>query len=237
MPTVLVTGANRGIGLEFVRQYLADGWRVLAACRQPAGAASLSDLSAGGHGRLSLHTLDVEDPASIDRLAADLAGVPIDLLINNAGSSGAPTNGGPRPNAAIGQSNWDQWLTMFRVNVFGPMKMAEAFAPHLEAARGTILTLSSQLGSMTLNTSGSAYGYRATKAGANAVMKSLAIDLKGRGIKVVTMHPGWVKTDMGGPSAPVEPDDSVRGMRAVVAGLTAETSGGFFNYDGAPLPW
>jgi len=236
MPTVLVTGANRGIGLEFVRQYLAGGWRVWAACRQPASAASLSALAADGHGRLSVHAIDVEDPASIDRLAADLAGIPIDVLINNAGSSGAPTNGGPRPNAAFGQASWDQWLTMFRVNVFGPMRMAEAFAPHLEAARGTILTLSSQLGSMALNTSGSVYGYRATKAGANAVMKSLAIDLKARGIKVVTVHPGWVKTDMGGPSAPVEPADSVRGMRTVVSGLTAEASGGFFNYDGTPLP-
>lgn len=237
MSTVLITGANRGIGLEFVRQYSADGWRVLAACRQPGQATELAALAEASGGRLTLHTLDVEDPASADRLAGELAGLPIDVLINNAGSSGVATNGGQRASGGFGQSNWDQWLTMFRVNVIGPMKLAEALVANLEAAKGTIVTLSSQLGSMALNTSGNVYGYRATKAGVNAVMKSLSIDLKARGITVAIVHPGWVKTDMGGPTAPVETVDSARGIMRVAAGLTAETSGQFFNFDGNPLPW
>ena len=237
MSTVLVTGANRGIGLEFVRQYLSGGWRVLATCRTPASANELQALTFGAGDRLTLHALDVEHPANVDRLALELDGLPIDLLINNAGSSGVPTNSGRRASGAFGQSDWEQWLTMFRVNVMGPMKLAEALVTNLEAAHGTIATLSSQLGSMALNTSGGVYGYRATKAAVNAVMTSLSVDLKGRGIKVVTVHPGWVKTDMGGATAPVEPVDSVRGVMAVIAGLTEETSGRFFNFDGAPLPW
>ena len=237
MPDVLVTGANRGIGLEFARQYAAEGWHVIAGCRHPDAATELRTLATSSGGRVTLHALDVEDHATIDQLATLLAGTRLDLLINNAGSSGSSTTGRDRQAGGFGQSNFDGWLTMFRVNVMGPMKMAEAFAPHLEAAGGTVATVSSQLGSMTLNTSGNIYGYRATKAGANAVTKSLAIDLAGRGIKAVTMHPGWVKTDMGGPSAPVEPAASVRGMRAIIAGLTPATSGHFFNFDGSPLPW
>ena len=236
--TALITGASRGIGLEFVRQYAADQWRVIAGCRAPESAAALSALAAASGGRVCVHRLDVEDLPGVDHLAAELAGIPIDVLVNNAGSAGAPTTSRDRAPEPFGMSNFDHWQSMFRVNVMGPMKVMEAFAPNLEAGTGrSVATISSQLGSMTLNTSGGGYAYRATKAGVNAVMRSLAIDLAGHGIRIAILHPGWVKTDMGGPQAPVEPVDSVRGMRAVIAGLTPERSGQFFLYDGSRLPW
>lgn len=238
MPTVLITGASRGLGLEFVRQYSAAGWQVLAGCRTPDTARDLAALAAASSGRITVHALDVEDHASIDRLATTLATVPLDLLLNNAGSVGTPAPGESRSPSGFGQSRYDDWLTMFRVNVMGPMKMAEAFASHLEAGPGgTIATLSSMLGSMTQNATGGVYAYRATKAGVNAVMKSMSIDLAPRGITVVTLHPGWVRTDMGGPTAPLDVDTSVAQMRATIAALTPETTGRFLLHDGTPIPW
>ena len=232
MPTVLITGASRGLGLEFVRQYDADGWRVIAGCRNPHAAQELSAIASASGDQVSVHRLDVEDLPGVDRLATELVDVPVDVLINNAGSAGSRTA------AVFGQSNFDDWLTMFRVNVMGPMKVSEAFAANLEAGTGkAIATVSSQLGSMALNTTGGIYAYRATKAAVNAVMRSLSIDLASRSLKVVILHPGWVKTDMGGPQAPIESVTSVGGMRTVIARLTANTSGQFFMYDGTSLPW
>jgi NAD(P)-dependent dehydrogenase (short-subunit alcohol dehydrogenase family) len=239
MSTILITGANRGIGLEFARQYLAAGSRVIAGCRAPASAAELGTLALGSNGSATVHALDVEDHGSIERLAAELASSPIDVLINNAGSAGNRSAGqSEQPTHGFGQSNYDDWLTMFRVNVMGPMKMAEAFAPHLAAGRGkSIVTLSSVLGSMSENTWGGLYAYRATKAGANAVMKSMAVDLAGQGITAVAIHPGWVRTDMGGPGATLDVESSVLGMRAVIARLTPEQLGRFLTHEGAELPW
>lgn len=239
MPTALITGASRGIGLEFVRQYAADGCRVVAACRTPVSATDLAGVVRASDGRVTVHALDVEDHASIDRLAAELSATPIDVLVNNAGSAGAASTAvGGRSAQGFGQSSYDDWLTMFRVNVMAPMKMAEAFAAHLDAGQGkSIAMLSSVLGSIAQNAMGGIYPYRATKSGVNAVTKSLSVDLAGRGIKVVASHPGWVQTDMGGPHATLDAATSVRGMRAVIAGLTPEQSGRFLLYDGSGLPW
>ncbi len=229
MPSILVTGAGRGIGLEFVRQYSADGWRVIAGCRKPDGAAELAKLAEGSAGRVTVHPLDVLDHAGIDRLAAELAKTPIDVLVNNAGVGGQQK---------FGEANYALWLETFRVNTLGPMKVAEAFVKQVAAGgEKKIVTLTSVMGSIGQNNLGGMYGYRSTKAAANAVVRSMAIDLKRLGIIAVAMHPGWVKTDMGGQHAQIDVATSVGGIRRVIAGLTREDSGRFLNYDGKEIAW
>lgn len=239
MPTVLVTGCSRGLGLEFVRQYAAEGWRVLACARAPAAAAELAALAAGSEGRVATHALDVTDHAAIDALARALAGTPIDVLINNAGTMGAQSFARSGPTVQrFGHSDYEDWLAMVRTNVFAPMKMAEAFVEHVAASeQKKIVTLTSIVGSIASNSFGGMYAYRSTKAGANAIMKSMALDLARRGITCAPLHPGWAKTDMGGANAPVDPRESVRGLRAVIAGLAKAQTGRFLQWDGAELPW
>lgn len=217
MKTVLITGANRGIGLEFCRQYAAEGWRVLACSRHPLDLPGIET-----------HTLDVGDPTQIHKLAARLAGESIDLLINNAGIY--PDCGG------FGKTDYAKWMQAFEINAMAPLRMAEAFVGCL--ANGSIIaTLTSKMGSLSDNTSGGEYIYRSSKAAANMVAKSLSIDLRSSGIISVALHPGWVKTDMGGPSALISVEDSVAGMRRAIAGLTLEESGKFLSYDGREIPW
>lgn len=224
MPTVLVTGANRGIGLEFVRQYATDGWRVVATCRRPEAADELNALG------VEVHRLDVADFSAVDALARSLAGQAVDLLVNNAGLYGE--------RQALGGIDYAGWEQVLRVNALAPLKMVEAFLPHLDAGTGKrIACLSSKMGSMAENSSGGAYVYRSSKAALNAVVKSLALDLRGRGIAVAALHPGWVRTAMGGPGALIGPAESVAGMRRVIDGLTIEGSGHFYAYDGTEVPW
>jgi NAD(P)-dependent dehydrogenase (short-subunit alcohol dehydrogenase family) len=223
MPTVLVTGANRGIGLEFVRQYAAEGWRVHAACRDPDKTAELKAIA----GDVRLHRLDVTDEGQLAALEASLAGEPIDILINNAGVRG------------LGDSTEVAgWLETLRVNAIAPVRVSERLIANLERGqRKLIVNITSRLGSIAENTSGGSYAYRSSKAALNMAAKSMSVDLKSRGIAVVVFHPGWVQTDMGGSGAPVSPPDSVSGMRAKIATLTAADSGHFFNYNGQPIPW
>lgn len=239
MPTILLTGASRGLGLGFAEQYAADGWRVYACARNPEASAGLSALVAASHGRVTAHSLDVADHAAIDALARSLAGVPIDVLLNNAGTMGAQSFARQGPTVQrFGQSDYADWEQMFRVNVLGPMKMAEAFVANVEAGeQKKIVTLTSIVGSIGSNAFGGMYAYRSTKAGANAIMKSMALDLARKGIVCAPLHPGWAKTDMGGANAPVDPKDSVAGLCAVIAGLTKEKAGKFWQWDGTELPW
>jgi NAD(P)-dependent dehydrogenase (short-subunit alcohol dehydrogenase family) len=239
MSTVLVTGAGRGLGLEFVRQYAADGWTVIAGVRDPARHAELATLTAAAGGRIQVHVLDVTDHPSIDALAARLAGTPIDVLVNNAGTMGAQSFAGQGMQAQrFGKSDYDDWMYTFRVNTLGPMKMAEAFVDHVAAStQKKIVTLSSVIASISGNNLGGLYGYRSTKTAVNAVMKSMALDLARRGIIAAPLHPGWAATDMGGAAAPVRPQHSVAGMRQVIAGLTKERSGRFWQWDGKELAW
>lgn len=231
MDTLLITGANRGLGLEFVKQYAAAGWRVLACCRAPAGAEALRALAAASSGRVTLHALDVADLPAIDALALELHGMPIDLVINNAGIY-------PDRHSGFGRTDYDAWATTFRVNTMAPLKMAEAFIGNLDLGKGrTIATVSSKMGSVADNTSGGCYLYRSSKAAVNIVVKSLSLDLAGRGIKAVVLHPGWVQTDMGGPNALITAAQSVAGMRQVIAGLTAADAGRFIGFDGREVPW
>ncbi len=226
MPTVMITGANRGIGLELARRYAADGWRVLATCRDPAKAEGLEALA----GDVRVHVLDVTDNARIDALAGDLEGEAIDVLINNAGISDM------RKEREDGV-DYDRWADTFRVNTMAPFKVSDAFAGHVARSETRlIVALSSRLGSIELNPGGD-YAYRSSKAALNSVMKGLAGDLRGRGITVCVLHPGWVRTDMGGQGADIEVGESAAGLHAVIAGLGPAESGRFFNYDGTEFPW
>ncbi len=226
MPTLLITGSNRGLGLEFVRQYAAEGWRVYACCRSPASASALEALASDS---VTIHDLDVGDFAAIEALARELGGVAIDLLINNAGVFG---DGSP-----LGSVNYEVFRKTLEINTLAPLRVTECFLPHLEAGSlKKIAHVTSRMGSIADNTSGGRYAYRSSKAALNMVNKSLSQDLGSRALTVV-LHPGWVATDMGGANAPLQAPESVAGMRKVIAGLSPEDTGRFFNYDGDLLPW
>lgn len=238
MPTVLITGASRGLGLELVRQYAADGWQVLACARLPS-APALRAVADADPELVSTHALDVTDHAAVDRLAAALDGTQVDVLLNVAGTMGAQSFAEKGVSIQrFGATDYVDWRHVLEVNVLAPMKMAEAFVEHLAASeQRKVVTLTSMVGSIAGNTRGGLYAYRSSKAAANAVMKSMAVDLARRGIIALPMHPGWARTDMGGASAPVDPVDSVAGMRRVIARLTAQDAGRFLQFDGTELPW
>ena len=231
MPSTLITGANRGLGLEFARQYLADGWQVYAACRNPDAASELRRLADGAGGKLLILTMDVTDPVAIHAAARDLHGQPIDLLLNNAAIIG------PR-NQTIGNIDYEAWAEAFAINTMGPMRVSEAFVEHVaKSDLKLIVTLTSGMGSIADNTSGGSVVYRSTKAAVNMVMRSLAVDLAPRGIVCAVINPGWVRTDMGGPNATKEPPESIGGLRRLIATLGPEQSGKFFNHTGREYPW
>jgi NAD(P)-dependent dehydrogenase (short-subunit alcohol dehydrogenase family) len=227
MATVLITGASRGLGLEFCRQYAAEGWQVLACCRNPETAGKLADIP-----HVRVFPLDVSDFAQIDNLAAQLQDTAIDVLINNAGIYG------DSPRCGFGQLDYAAWTQTLKVNTQAPVKIAEAFLPHLKRGdKKMLVSISSQMGSIADNGSGGSILYRTSKAALNAAMKSLAIDLEDQGIGVLVLHPGWVKTDMGGANALIDATQSVAGMRQVIARLTLAQSGSFLKYDGSTLSW
>lgn len=226
--TILITGSNRGIGLEFTKQYAADGWHVIACCRNPQSASALQTL-ANAYQNIQIVALDVADFRQIDAVALQLKNQKIDVLLNNAGIY---------PASDLGDVDYDDWATAFKINSMAPFKMAEAFMPHVSTSQlKKIATLSSKMGSLDDNTSGGSYIYRSSKAAVNMVMKSLAIDVKPDGVAVVTLHPGWVQTDMGGPNGLVDAQTSVAGLRKVIAHLSLSTSGKFIAYDGKEIAW
>ncbi len=227
MPTLLVTGANRGIGFEFAKQYAAQGWRVHAACRDPAAAAALRGLT----GDVTLHRLEVTAPDQVRDLAEALAGAPIDLLVNNAGITA-------HAKTSLGDMDYALWEELIRVNVMGPMRVAEALVANVAASQKRImLFVSSRAGSIADNLSGGRYLYRSSKAALNMVVKSLAIDLIPKRIICAAVHPGWARTDMGTAAAPVAVEDSVAALRALVERLEPHHNGRFLNYDGQELRW
>ena len=231
MPSTLITGANRGIGLEFARQYLADGWQVYAACRDPSSASELRRLANPSDKKLQIMALDVADAASIKAAATELERQAIDLLLNNAGVMG------PR-GQTIGNIDYDAWAKVLDANTMGPMRVSEAFVDQVARSdRKLIVTLTSGMGSLADNTSGGSIAYRSSKAAVNMVMRSLAIDLAPRGITCVVVNPGWVQTDMGGPHARISPTESVTKLRRLIDTLRPAQSGEFFNYDGREYPW
>lgn len=227
MPTVLITGANRGLGLQYVRSYAADGWRVLATCRDPGDATDLSAII----GDVQIYPLDVTEHGQIQALAKALRKETIDLLLSNAGIYGQ------RP-SKLGGIDFDAWHDVITVNAMAPLKLCECFRSHVAASdMKKIAIMSSRMGSIGDNDSGASYVYRSSKAALNAVMKSLSVDLEPRGIAVVILHPGWVRTDMGGPSGLINASESVSGLRQVIADLSMSNTGRFYNYDGSEIPW
>lgn len=232
--TVMITGANRGLGLGLAHTYLDSGWQVIAVNR-----SSSPELEALAGSSLQIHQCDLTDDAQLAAMAQRHAGRPIDVLINNAGrmaKSGFVA--GADSVQGFGHFNRALWHEVFDINVFTAMAMAELFVDNLaRSGRGRIVTISSMLGSMEMNSSGGLYAYRASKAGVNAMMKSMAIDLAGRGVIAIAQHPGWVRTDMGGSGADIAIETSVEGMKAVIDGLRPKDSGKFFSYDGSEMPW
>ena len=228
--TILITGSNRGIGLELVHQYAAQGWQVLACCRHPDQATALNRLRDTFPG-ITLHMLDVAQQDQVQKLAARLQDCPIDILFNNAGIYGPD-------DAVFGNTDEARWLECLHVNVIAQMKMMEAFVTQVAASQHKLIAaMSSKMGSMADNGSGGSYIYRSSKAALNAVMKSAAIDLAPRGVKVAILHPGWVQTDMGGPNAEITVTESVGRIREILATITPENSGTFFDIDGSVIPW
>ena len=228
MPTIFISGANRGLGFEFARQYSAAGWTVLAACRDPGQATELAALPG-----VETIALNVTDPASIAAVVDAVGNRRIDLLLNNAGIFGSIVGDQEQTLDVI---SLDIWNDVFQTNVIAPFALTRALLPKL-AAGAVVGILSSELGSIAGNTTGELYAYRSSKAAVNMVGKSLAIDLKARGIIVVLLHPGWVHTDMGGPAAPVSPVESIAGLRKVLAAATPASSGRFLAWDGREMPW
>jgi NAD(P)-dependent dehydrogenase (short-subunit alcohol dehydrogenase family) len=231
MPSTLITGANRGLGLEFARQYAADGWHVYATCRDPNLASELRRLAEASNKKMQIMALDVIDLASIKAAATKLEGQPIDLLLNNAGV------GGPR-GQAIGSIDYDAWAKVLDVNTLGPLRVSEAFVDNVaRSERKLIVTLTSGMGSIADNTSGGAFAYRSSKAAVNMVMRSLAIDLAPRGITCVVINPGWVRTDMGGPHGSQSPAENITKLRRLIDDLEPAHSGKFFNHNGREFAW
>ncbi|HIC81532.1 MAG TPA: SDR family oxidoreductase [Kiloniellaceae bacterium] len=226
MPTVLITGANRGLGLEFVRSFAADGWRVHACARNVEKAKVVRSME----GDVICHKLDVTDGLKVASLARELAEEPLDVLINNAGVFG--------PRSGFGETDFQEWGTVLQINTVAPLRMAERFIGMLEKGEGkTIVNLSSGLGSIASNDSGGVYIYRSSKAALNMITKGLSVDLGERGFTVISISPGWAQTDMGGESAPISAEESVAGMRKVIAGLSTADNGKFLNYDGSEISW
>jgi NAD(P)-dependent dehydrogenase (short-subunit alcohol dehydrogenase family) len=223
-PAVLVVGASRGIGLEFVRQYLADGARVIATHRDPVLAAPLR---ARGVEPL---LLDVLDGPGIARLGRLLAGDRLAVAIINAGVYGPRTQGLVAPEA-------EDFDAVMHTNVLAAMRLIPVLAPPLAAARGRLAVLSSRMGSLSLMQSSSGWLYRASKAALNAVLKAASVELGAQGIVCLALHPGWVRTQMGGAGAEINVADSVAGLRRVIATADASSNGGFINYDGTQIAW
>ena len=228
---VLITGANRGIGLELVRQCSQRGWRVFACCRNPHNAESLFSLAGLSAGQISVHIADLQEPATLQALAYELRNEAIDMLFNNAGVYGSSKN-------RFGQIDADDWLKTFQINAIGPTRMVEYFHQHLLAGQGKLVAfLSSKMASIDDNGSGGSYIYRSSKAALNAVVKSLSIDLADDGIICVALHPGWVKTDMGGPDAEISTEQSVSQILSNLDSLKPADSGRFIDIDGSDIPW
>jgi len=229
MTTVLITGANRGIGLEFVRQYAAEGARVHACCRNPDRADDLRRIAEGRD--VVMHRLDVTEQQAIRDLADAVDDEAIDVLVNNAGIYGDHAQ-------VFGKIDYDEWERVLRTNVIGPYRVAEALADRVAASgMRKIANISSGAGSIGDNTSGNSYVYRSSKTALNMVVVNLARDLAEHGITVLALCPGWVQTDMGGKGAAITPAESVQGLRRIIADADLTKSGKFFRYNGNALAW
>ena len=232
MSTVLITGANRGIGLELTKRYVEAGHRVLACCRAPVEAVILQEM-AGSHELLTVHGVLVAEASSVTALGAELGTQPIDLLINNAGMNA------PFDQQSLLQMDYEAWMEMFAVNAMAPLRMLQQLLPNLEASAAEppkVITISSQMGSLALDMP-VGYAYSSSKAAVNKVMKMAASELVKQGIAVALIHPGWVQTDMGGPRAAITVGQSAEGVMGVIDALTLDDTGCFRTWEGEEHPW
>ena len=235
MPIVLITGARTGLGLEFARQYAASGWKVIATSRRPDAATDLRKIQ----GDVTIRMLDITNDRQIHAIADEFRGATVDILLNNAAIHG------PRDEkASFGALDADAWLQVLRVNAIAPMKITEAFLPQVQASKQKkIVFISSRAGSISErgllphHQRGGPYVYRSSKAALNAAAKSLAFDLTPLGVSVIILHPGWVRTEMGGTKAALDQETSVAGMRRVISQSSVADNGVFVNYDGTEIPW
>ena len=224
MTTIMITGASRGLGLEFARQFYSEECRVIATCRNPKKANELNAI-----GDIDVHSLDVTDDKSVANLADKLRGENIDILINNAGVIGQRDG--------FGRLDYDIWAETMDTNVFGPMRVAEAFRDNvMNSEKKQMIFITSRMGSIT-EAVPNAYVYRSSKAALNMAVKCLSVELGEQGLIAVLFHPGHVQTDMGGQAAPVTPQKSIEGMKNQIVALTHDDNGRFLSYDGHQIPW
>ena len=227
-PTVLITGANRGLGLKFAELYAQKKFNVFATCRTPHNADGLLEL-ADKNNQISVLPLDVGIYEEVENLAETIKASPIDILINNAGIWRSST---------LGSINREAWLESFTINSIAPYEVTQALLPNIKkGSLKKVVSITSKMGSIDDNTSGSSYIYRSSKSALNMVMRSLQHDLSSYGIATLTLHPGWVQTDMGGMNALINDEQSVSGMINVIDKLNIENTGRFIDYDGKPISW
>lgn len=226
MNTLIVTGANRGLGLEFARSFAADGWRVHACCRIPERAKDLAKVE----GDVAIHRLDVTDGLRVASLARELADEPIDILINNAGVF--------HEHNSLGGIDYDDWVDELKVNTIAPVRIAERFLEQVAASeRKLIVNMTSGMASIANTASSGSIVYRSSKAALNMATKCLALEYADRGVTVVALSPGWVATDMGGPNGELSPEESIAKMRQFIERVSPAESGRFFSLDGEERPW
>lgn len=238
MTTVLITGANRGIGLEHVRQYAAAGADVVATCRDPAGAAELQAIAQAHPGKVRIEALLVNDAASVAALAERLKGVAVDVLINNAGTYGPIPLPEGMAHQTLSGMDYEIWADILATNVVSPFRITAALIDNVKASDAkTIVMMSSGLASIGTNVYGGSHAYRSSKAALNMLAKGLAVELKGDGVTVVAMAPGWTRTALGGPDAPYSVEESVAGQQKVIAGLGLDDTGKFLDLAGAEVAW
>jgi len=218
MPSVLITGANRGLGLEFARQYASDGWAVVATAREVT-----PELDSLG---VRVETLDMSELEAVAGFGQRLDS--LDLLVANAGTYG--------PKSVTTREDGETWLETFAVQTVGPFLLAQSVLPLVARSNGKLIAITSRMGSIEDNTSGGYIAYRSSKTALNSAWRCLAIDNRGK-VTAAVLHPGWVQTRMGGSSAPLTPEQSVAGLRKVIEGLGPQDSGEFFSYDGSQIPW
>ncbi len=227
-PTVLITGSNRGLGLKFAELYSLKNYNVIATCRDPDNASNLIKLTDQSDS-ITIQSLDVGKSEQIKNLASTLDSTPIDILINNAGIWRS---------SSLGSADKQAWLESFAINSIAPYELTHALLPSLNKGnQKKVVSITSKMGSIDDNTSGSSYIYRSSKSALNMVMRSLEHDLQSHDIATLTLHPGWVQTDMGGMNALIDDMQSVSGMIEVIDSLNIKNTGRFIDYSGKKINW
>ena len=236
MPRILITGASRGLGLEHAKQYLAKDWEVIATARNPESSPGLKALDSHHADRLRRIQMDVTDHLRLEAVAEELAGQSLDILLNNAGTYGPKSAFEGMYYQSLESMDYDLWREMHEINVMAAFKVAVCFKPHLEAAAHPLLVnMSSDMGSIGNNSIGHAYAYRSSKAALNMLTKGMAIEWQN--LNVIAMAPGWCRTDLGGPEAPVDPVESVRMQQELFERLEFSRSGEFIDRFGEKVNW